>query len=409
MSCICWKRISFPTPWFATSQHSSSPTIDIVQTLLKDPSSDQTFQPKEIFYTLAMRDSNKQKSEKSNKLIDMIQSVSPQWDGVLSCLEDLKEQVRFCANTRSNTKFRLPASQESYAKQMVIREWKELEIEFMFELSQALERNTEQAKMLWHTASSLLEDMKGVLAPCTTKHATSVANHTTCTKQTKEKLENDIDRLEEEIHKQQRLAEFREAAEAPYAALLCQAASHIGVCGFRLDDYNGATLQLAYEHPIAGIESIFIYDMAHGRWSARYLSDAFISSPELLPASHPAAKFHESVAMACFADKNGLLQRVRDMEMSDAVLTLSMWLAGLDTATQELVDLSGMRSISIDWPRLSISVDGETTLAILYDESVCKNFQPASGVVVQGGKETRLDMIGTLASLVKCAVKSSTK
>ena len=375
-----------------------------------DPSADQTFEPKDILLALARKGTSNKKAEKKNTLVEIMQTVSPHWDGVLSCLEDLKEQVRFCANTRSNTKFRLPASQETYAKQMVVREWKELEIEFLFELSQALERNTEQARILWQTASSLLEGLKGVLVPCKTNGPANVANTTMCPKETKAQLENDIVKLEQEIQKQQRLAEFRDAAEAPYSALFCQAASHIGVCGFRLDDYNGATLQLAYEHPIAGIESQFAHDMALGQWSATYLSDAFISSPELLPASHPAAKFHEKVAVACFAEKSRLLQRVRDMDLSDAVLMLSTWLAGLDAATQELVDLSNKCSISMDWPRLSLLVDAETTLSILYDESMCNSFRPASAVVLQGPKETHLEIVGTttLASLIESAVNIST-
>lgn len=382
--------------------------MDIVQTLLKDPSADQTFDPKDIFFAL-VEDSQKQISQRRGRLAEIIHAVSPRWDGVLSCLEDLKEQVRFCANTRSNTKFRLPATQEALAKKMVRREWKDLENEFLMELSEVVERNTEHAKILNQTASRLLEGTTGRLVASKAKTVTSLGNAKTSAEQTEERLQQDITNLEVAIHERQKIAQIREAVEAPYAALFCQAASHIGVCGFRLDDYNGTVLQLTYEHPIAGVESQFTHDVAHGLWSARYLSDAFISSPELLPASHPAARFHEQVARACFAEKDGLLQRVRGMDLSDAVLILSLWLGGLDAVTQELVDISTSHTIAIDWPRLSISVDDNTTLALHYGESSCQSLRQVSGVVTQGQKETHMDISGTLTGMVEHAIKLTTK
>jgi len=379
-----------------------SPRLDIVQLLLKDPSADQTFDPRDVFSALVKRDTNEPcfKAKRSG-LAEIINSVSPRWDGVLSCLEDLKEQVRFCANTRSNTKFRLPASQEAFARQMVIREWKELEMEFFLELSQALERNTEQARALWHTANNLLDGLKGILAPPKHDDAQGVQH----SKVTAKELEEEIVKLEEEIQEQQKLAHIREAAEAPYAALLCQASSHIGVCGFRLDDYDGTTLQIAYEHPIAGVESHFTHDMTQGLWSATYVSDAFISSPELLPASHPAAKFHEKVAMICFADENRLLQQVRDVDLSDAVLTLSLWLGRLDAATHELLNVSNKHAVTFDWPVLNVQLSDSATLALRYDdESVCQTIRPTSAVATLDHQQTDMDTSATIRSMIERAL-----
>jgi hypothetical protein len=115
------------------------------------------------------------------------------------------------------------------------------------------------------------------------------------------------------------------------------------------------------------------------------------------------------VAMACFAEKDGRLQRVRGMDLSDAVLMLSLWLGGLDAVTQELVDISTSRTISIDWPRLSISVDDKTTLALHYDESSSQSLRPASGVVTQGRQETHMDVSGELTAMVERAIKLTTK
>jgi hypothetical protein len=292
----------------------------------------------------------------------------------MSCADDLKEQAQFCASTKSNTKFKLPATEVRYARHLARKEWKELESEFMIDLAEVVERNVTRLTTFLQQASTFLEKQ-------TNRRVSNQRREKT------KQLEREIAQLERQIDSSLTLGKLEEAASAPLAALFCQATSHIGVCGFRLDEYTGSCLQLSYEHPVAGVESQFLFDLTDASWKALYVSDAFISSPNLIPANHTAAKFHKKLASACFADSNGLLQELQELDVREAIMLLSRWLGLLDSATQELADVAASHPIVIDWPHVRVSISLERSLVLSYDNTVYKNLRPTKAVVSNAGKE----------------------
>ncbi len=341
--------------------------------LLLDPSCDQGWEAKDIFQNLA------EKRPSSNHLQSLLAKIGPHFDGILSCLDDLKEQARFCASTKSSTKFKLPTSEVRYARHLATQEWKDIELEFLLELSEALERNAERAAALVQKAAFVLD-----------KPNPSIISK--AKKNPKKQIQREIAQLKQQIEDQKNLAKMQEAAEAPYAALHCQATSYIGVCGFRLDEYSGTCLQLSYEHPIAGVESRFVFDLDDASWRASYVSDAFISSPNLLPANHTAAKFHEKMAKACYEDSDGLLYELQQSEVRDAVMLLSRWLGLLDIVTQELIDVSEDHQIAVIWPMVLVSISSECSLELLFDETVSNTLRPSRAVVSRFGREEDLSL-----------------
>lgn len=359
-----------------SSEHSflkgfatSAPT-DIVSTLLQDPSSDRGWEAIDIFQNLSRL------KPRINPLKSLLHAIMPQLDGIMSCLDDLKEQARFCASTNSNTKFKLPATEVRYARRLAMQEWKELESEFLIDLAEVLNRNVTKVATVLHQASAFLERPRS--RPVSKKQNERI------------QLEREIAQLEHQIDSSLKLAKLQEAASAPLAALNCQATSHIGVCGFRLDEYTGSCLQLAYEHPIAGVESQFVFDLTDASWKAFYVSDAFISSPNLIPAHHAAAKFHNKLAIACFADPTGLLQELQHLDVREAIMLLSRWLGLLDSATQELAEVAANHPIVIDWPHVTVVISSECTLDLCYDNTVYKNLRPT---------KARLSTSGTVQDL----------
>ena len=346
--------------------------------LLRDPASDQSWEAKDVFQNLV-----ESKPKAKSPLHPLLESLWPRLDGVLTCIDDLKEQAKFCASTKSNTKFKLPASEAPYARRIAFQEWKGLETEFLLELSQAVQRNAEHAAHLVQRADAFLRGMK-------TQPETKVKGR----RRQQQQLEAEIASLEKGIEQQKTLALFQEAAEAPYAVLRCQATSLIGICGFRLDDYTGACLQLAFEHPIAGVESRFLFDITEGVWSASYVSDAFVSRPDLLPSSHVGAIFHENIAKGSFENPNGILRLLEGQELQEAIMLLSRWLGLLDGATQELADVSTEHLVAIEWPVVAVSMGSESwnegTLNLVYGEcSSSESLLPSRAFVSLPGKEDR--------------------
>lgn len=336
--------------------------------LIEDPTLDQTWPAKDVFQNLAER-----KPKAKSRVSTLLEALGPQFDGVLSCIEDLKEQATFCAST----KFQLPASEAPYARKLAVREWKEMETEFLLELSQALERNADRAMQILQNAGSFLKRIK--TQPDNSKP-----------KAPTQELEQEVLSLEKQVKKYEELARVQEAADAPFASLRCQATSLIGICGFRLDQYTGTCLQLSYEHPIAGVESQFLVEMAQNTWNASYVTDAFVSSPNLLPAAHVAAKFHESIAKHSFEDPNGILQLVEGQPVQEAVMLLSRWLGLLDAAAQDLANVSPEYSVTLEWPMLIISKRDDSTggiLKLVYGERGSRSMVPSNAIVSRTGND----------------------
>jgi hypothetical protein len=350
--------------------------MDIVEMLLKDPSSDQAWEAKDVFQSLA--ESTEPTKQRTDTTSGMLRSIVPRLDGVIACFDDLKEQARFSASTKSNTKFMLPSSKAPLARKLAVREWTDMEIEFLLELSVTLERNNERAMKLLHDADTLLNSKATPQAISTPKT-------------TRKKLENEIYMLEKHIDRHKEFKRIHEALDAPYAALQCQATSHIGVCGFRLDEFTGTCLQLSYEHPIAGVESQFCFDLVQGTWKASYISDAFISSPNLLPATHPAAKFHEKLAKCCFEEHDDLLRRLKDLELQEAIMLLSRWLGLLDVAMNDLADIAAECPIAVEWPVVSVSVPSTKSetclLSLTYDRKAIETLRPTRASLSCSGKD----------------------
>lgn len=311
-----------------------------------------------------------------SRISSLLESIGPRLEGVLSCFEDLNEQARFCASTKSNTKFKLPATEAPHARKLALREWMDMETEFLLELSEALQRNTERAVQLLQNAGIVVNE--AMLLPISIKNR-------------RKQLESEISLLEKQIKQHEEFMPIQEALDAPYAALRCQATSHIGVCGFRLDEYTGTCLQLSYEHPIAGVESQFCFDLTQGTWKASYISDAFISSSNLLSSIHPAAKFHEKLAKCCFDDQNGLLHRLQGVELQEAVMLLSRWLGLLDVAMKDLIDVSADYPVTVEWPVVSVAVPSELSenkiLRLTYDPKATQKIRPTTAVLSRSGKD----------------------
>ena len=267
------------------------------------------------------------------------------------------------------------------AQRIALREWKDLEIEFVLELSEALERNSERAAQLQQNACILVN--KGVPQSAASRQIP---------KRRRKKLENEIASLEKEIYQHKKSMQMQVAFEAPIAALRCQALWYIGVCGFRLDEFTGTCLQLAYEHPITGIESQFCFELSEATWKVSYNAYSCTSTTILLPATHPAAKFHEMLANWSFEDTYGtLVHRLQSLELPDAILLLSQWLCLLDVAVNDIANVAAEYPITVEWPVVSVSLhsrhyENGDILRLTYDQKATEIIRPKNSVLSRSGK-----------------------
>ena len=183
--------------------------------LLKDPSCDQSWETRDVFQNLAER--------QRGPVSQLLGAIDRRLGGIVSCVDDLSEQARFCASTKSSTKFKLPTQKAAYARSIAYREWMELEVEFLSELSQTLDRNVEGVRELLRKAE--------VTVPTGGMNPEELAYQET-RKSTRRQLERHIATLEAQINEQSESTKKLEALAAPHAALQCQAASVRSCCSF---------------------------------------------------------------------------------------------------------------------------------------------------------------------------------
>lgn len=342
--------------------------------LLKDPGTDQEWDIPDVFRNLA-------RPKPPSRLHALLQSIDrTNLDGLVSCLEDLKEQAKFCASTKSGTKHKLPASEAAYARRLVAKEWKQLEFELAEELCRLLSGHTQRNYALLQKAKLMPDHRREVV------HATTTGDFG----RTRRRLERDIRGLQADIQRRRKILERHEACSAPESALLCQALSHIGICGFRVDEYTGTCLQLTYEHPAPYKHTQFTHNLSSGSWEALSVPDTLAPDQTTSSGNSIAVRCHEQVLMRIIGRQNDFLQQIEEMELGEAILTLSQWLSQLDLLVHDLENVSKTTSVVVDWPTITISDSSMDTrkwqATVRYDEGLdSKILLPTTATISRPG------------------------
>jgi hypothetical protein len=353
--------------------------------MLKTPGLDQEWESADVFRNLAKR-------RTKSPIQYVLESIESCHNGILACMDDLKVKAKYSANTKSNTKFKLPAKEIRLAQQIVSREWKQLEVEFLGDLTQVIERTMERVTSL----SNRAKDLKLPSSMSKTKQRSCMGS-----------LQSKISDLEEKIRQQRALLELTEAAEAPFAAVHCQATSHLGVCGFRLDEYTGDSLQLSYEHLVEGIESRFVFDLNIGSLTGSRIADAPNSSQQLISTDHVAGHFHEHFLKALVNGTHPFMQKLEPLELQESILALSRWLGRLDLAAKDLEIVAERSSVVLELPTVKFALSGGLHIQVSYDqsESSAGSFLPSTVLVTQPGKPEVLQELPSDITIANCMQK----
>jgi hypothetical protein len=302
----------------------------------------------------------------------MLKAINIGHDGVRACLDDLIEDVKHLANSKQ----RLPNEDSRVARSLLSREWTEIETNFLMELTKTLDRSAVHAISL----SKEVSKSKKALLETARPRKTSVTS-----------LQREINELEDKIRRQRAILETTEAAQAPSAAVLCQASSHIGLCGFRMEEYTGLTLQLSFEHAVGGVESKFQFDLQTNSISAS-LAEVDTKSDSLVPVGHEATKFQRHFLMSIVDNASHLSEELEVLDLREQILTLSSWLGRLDTTTIDLFKAAENSLLKINMPSVSVSFSNGMVLDVTYeDRGVNESFVP-SKVEVTGKSRKHLKL-----------------
>jgi hypothetical protein len=325
---------------------------------------DQEWGPADVFRNLA---------RPTNPIQNVLQCLDSCQNGIVACLDDLLEKAKYQANTKS----KVSVKHSLTAQKIVACEWKKLELEFLGDLTQAIERTIGEAASLSRRAIALTTQSCEVkLKP----------------RQRAQSLRHDISDLEEKIRQQREVLVLSEAAQAPFSVLHCQASSHLGICGFRLDEYTGHSLQLSFEHVVEGIESRCVFDLEAGSVAVfRMLDGTTPCKQQPVPASHVAAEFHQHFLNLLVDGKFPVMLQTFDLQ--ETILTLSRWLGSLDLATRDLAAVAEKSTIQYAWPTIECSPRDDLHIAISYDygKEPSEVFLPSKVYVTRNGKNGSLE------------------
>lgn len=284
----------------------------------------------------------------------MLVSVDSRQNGILACVDDLLEQAKYHANNKS----KIPAKSMMIAGQVVAKEWKELELEFFNNLTQTMEQET----------FSLDEELEGIKLPAPRSNVSHL----------KKTTEKEVADLRLKISKQREALEVSEAVEAPFSALHCQASSHLGLCGFRIDGYTGDRLELSYEHIIEGIESRFVFDLQNLSFEASRITSAMTSCQGMISVNQFAAEFHQYFLKTIVDSPTSSMHGSQPLELHETILILSRRLSQLDLATADLIAVSKSATVRLDLPCVEVTCPSGLVIRAKYEqhESPAKGFLP---------------------------------
>lgn len=279
----------------------------------------------------------------------MLASIDCKQNGVVACTDDFSAKTRYL----SQNKFKLRAKNEACARKLACTELKHLEIDFINDLNKVL-------GAVFGKAAALSQRAKIMNLPDSSKRARK-RRAAAC-------IQREISALQESIQREQEVLDTADAAKAPYSVLQCQAT--FGISGFRLDEFNGETLNLSFEHVVQGFESTFVFDLAKASVKASW-RNVKVSSQQPIPASHLAARFHEFFMKQLMSGSLSLLQDLQVSELQESILTLSRWLGRLDLATcgLYLAAKTCKASISVEMPVVRLGLPGGAHLHLDFEEA----------------------------------------
>lgn len=344
---------------------------------MQKPSADQEWDPVDVFRNL----SKIREATKGNPVEKVLASIPPRQNGIIACVDDLLERAKYQASTKPPIPAAAVVKDKDAIQRGIAQEWKVLEEEFLLNVCQVVERTVETATTLCKRA----ETLKVSLCQNKTKPKRNQA----------EVLENEILDLQQKIRDKRDELKLLEASEAPSSALHCQASSHLGLFGFRLDCYTGNSLQLSFEHVVEGVESCFAFDLKTASLTASRITGATSSCQNPIPANHVAAKFHQYFLKTMLS--NGtiipLLPQVEPLELQETILALSRWLGRLDLAALDLAVISKRSSVTLDLPQVSIAFPNGLLIRASYDNDrnhLKQCFLPSQVFIKEPGQAERL-------------------
>ena len=329
---------------------------------MRDPASDQEWELADLLWNLC--DKNDQKM----RLEPLLRDINFRFEGVRACLDDLLENVKHRA------KMKPTISEDSIgARQQFSREWKEMEIKFLNDLSRNLSKSS-------NTAESLLK-----VSVTREQRIDPQSKHTSTS------LKRDIEFLKKKIKLESDLLAKREATEAPHAAVLCQATSHIGLCGFRIEAYTGGSLHLSFEHAVGWIQSNFVFDLQNQSVSVSTAeTNNGIADPSA-PISVDAMYFQRHFLKELVDNPTHLSTELENLVLDEQVLMLSKWLGRLDKTTLDICEASKHCSLNInELPSITMSFSKDTVLNMTFEHSLSnQNFVPTK-VAIKGKRDFQI-------------------
>lgn len=309
----------------------------------------------------------------------IVQGMDSRMDGLLSCTDALMEKAKNASHPKKFPAKDSVGWNKETAMNRINHDWKELEAEFLAALIQDLNCSIVAVEQVVAEARSILPFLATKESSCVgrRKRKGMVREQVS--------LRKDLSLLQLEIARERQQLDLWEASSAPLSVILCQVSEHLSLCGFYLEQFDDDKLIVRFHHAcLDDTQTRVVFTITTNKPTKVAIEPLYSCMKQDLQFIECHKGFMRMLADGMIP----LTDEIRDLELQEATIQLSRWLAKLDLIIADLKSVVDECKVVVEYdlPTIALTMANGTVLHVTLDP--CNNFRTREVILYRLGLDT---------------------